>query len=94
MHTIPYRDNPMQYDKSCSNYRNADKINPIEAQKADSMGMPPAELRVWRTSMRTQYGKLAKPGPSATGKKTLTAWEDWILSFLSQHVIHKGAMEV
>lgn len=92
-----YRDNPILYDKTCREYRNTEKKNAIHAEKAATMGKTAYDLQTWRNSMRTQYGKLTKPGPSGTEKKNLTVREKWIVkcfSFLKNHVTHKSGLEV
>ena len=92
-----YRANELFYNKSAKDYRNTEKKNSLEVAKAEELGKSPQDLHVWRTSMRTQYGKLTKPGPSGTKKKNLTAREEWILrcfSFLKQHMLHKPGKEV
>ncbi|XP_012940347.1 uncharacterized protein LOC106012312 [Aplysia californica] len=89
-----YREQEVFFNKTLKGYRDTQRKNALIEEKARSMGKTAAELKTWINSMRTQYGKLQKKGPSRTGKKTVR--ENWILNrfcFLNDHIRRMAGRE-
>jgi hypothetical protein len=77
-----FRQNEMFWNKYHEEYKNkALKLRMLEdlAATLNSKTCTADQLRTWLESMRTQFGKLCKAGPSGSGKPILTEREAWIL---------------
>ena len=92
-----YEASRVLYDKSFAGYKFAVKKQEAVEAIAKELGTTVHAVNTWKTSVRTQYVRLIKPGASGTEAKVPTDREQWILSsfgFLRDSVRHRPGTEV
>ena len=72
-----FRSNPVLYDRTEGDWKNTQYKNRLYEEKGASLKPPVtgSNVKHWLETMRTQFGKLVKVGPSGSGTKLLTARE-------------------
>ncbi|XP_076034780.1 uncharacterized protein LOC143021264 [Oratosquilla oratoria] len=86
-----YAQNPLFYDKSRHDFKNSKKKERLLEEKAASMNLSVAVLKLSYRSQRTIVGKVMKR-KSGQASKSLTARQKWVmtnLSFLKKHIVHQ-----
>uniref|UniRef100_K1P9K0 Uncharacterized protein n=1 Tax=Magallana gigas TaxID=29159 RepID=K1P9K0_MAGGI len=85
-----YEENPCFYDKSRSDLKNFKKKDHQLQEKAGTMNLTVADIRLWYRSQRTILGKVQKK-KSGQKRCNLTARQKWVernLGFLRRHIVH------
>jgi len=85
-----FRDNSLFYDKTCPDYKNSQKKERLVSDISNRLGLSVASVLHWKTSMRTQYGKVKnKRSKSGQATQPPTPRQQWTLrsfSFLDSHL--------
>ena len=85
-----FRDHSLFYDKTCPDYKNTQKKERLVMDISNRLGLSVASVLHWKTSMRTQYGKVKnKRSKSGQATQPPTPRQQWTLrsfSFLDSHL--------
>ncbi|WAR21715.1 hypothetical protein MAR_015689 [Mya arenaria] len=82
------REHPLLFNKRLSLYKDKGKKDALWAEQARKLGKEVVLLTVWYRSIRTRYGKLARP-KSGAGTGDRTERDIWIMGkfdFLKSHI--------
>ena len=82
------REHPLLFNKKLSSYKDKGKKDALWAEQARKLGKEVVLLTVWYRSIRTRYGKLARP-KSGAGTGDRTERDIWIIDkfeFLKSHI--------
>ncbi|OWF34943.1 hypothetical protein KP79_PYT23532 [Mizuhopecten yessoensis] len=82
------REHPLLFNKKLSSYKDKGKKDALWAEQARKLGKEVVLLTVWYRSIRTRYGKVARP-KSGAGTGDRTERDIWIMDkfdFLKSHI--------
>ena len=76
-----YQDNDVFYNKHHRGYKDTRKKDQMLEEMARTLETPCTgkQLKTWLESMRTQFGRLIRAGPSGSAKLNPTEKEAWVL---------------
>ena len=77
------RKHDVLFNRSNKRFQDVHYIDGLWQDQASRLNISPEELKVWWDSLRTRWGRLAKPGKSGAGVATMTDREARILQSLA-----------